>query len=476
MSILSALKTQTNSLDDLAALPQAMIMQMAQKGQIRQDMLAPILARKAEMAEASARSRALQGQGGQQPTVMERIMQTNAQAEAPMDSREMGVANLPIREDMYDEQRMAGGGIVAFSDNPNQPIRVGMPGEKKLEDMTEEERAEYIKNNAYLQRSQALSRAPVAFAEFLKEYNPVTGSKFREGVADFFKSDGMSTYEKGRKAKTGEIPMFLGNQPTEKGKMVAEGKMTPDQNLQEVKNREKRATADAEAMAKFDEATALYEKERAAKLAGAKKDSGNVTGKKDVKTAETAKEDYLSKYEKMIMDAGEAAKGARDEAKWMRLAEAGLGIASGDSPYAFSNLKGALPGLRGYGEDIRDLRKEDRARIKDLFEIQKERADVANKEKMLEVQRLAATKPSGVAELAQLYRTDPELARLVQGQGKAGIMTFEEAYKIVATDLKNASLSDAEKVQKARDLMAASSGGGASAATVLNYVPGKGVK
>lgn len=471
MSILDALKTQTNSLDDLAALPQAMIMQMAQKGQIRQDMLAPILARKAEMAEASARSKALQGQGGQQPTVMERIMQANAQAEAPMVEREVGVANLPIREDMYDEKRMAGGGIVAFADNPNQPVRVGMPGEKPFEEMTEEERAEYIKNNKYLQRSQAIANAPRGFVDFVKEYNPITGGKFREGFADFFKGDGMSTYEKGRKARTGEIPMFVGDQPTEKGKMVAEGRMTPEQNLREVQNKEKRLAADADAMAKFDEATALYEKERATKLAGARKDSGNVTGRKDTKTADTAKEDYLSKYEKMIMDAGEAAKGAREEAKWMRLAEAGLGIASGDSPYAFSNLKGALPGLRGYGEDIRDLRKEERARVKDLMEIQKERADVDYKGKLLDVQRLAATKPSGIAELAQLYRTDPDLARLVQGQGKAGIMTFEEAYKIVANDLKNASLSEAEKAQKARDLINLSTSGGGINAQLPSGIP-----
>ena len=114
MSILSALKTQTNSIDDLAALPQALIMQMAQKGQIREDMLAPILSRKAEMAEAVARTKALQGQG-QQPTVMEQIMQKNAEAESPApEAREMGVAQLPVRPGMY--QGMAGGGIVAFYD------------------------------------------------------------------------------------------------------------------------------------------------------------------------------------------------------------------------------------------------------------------------------------------------------------------------------------------------------------------------
>jgi hypothetical protein len=114
MSILDAIRNQTNSLDDLAALPQAMIMQMAQKGQIRQDMLAPILGRKAEMADAVARTNALQSQGGQMPTVMEQLMQRNAESEMP-EAREMGVAQLPIREDMYS-QGMAGGGIIAFEE------------------------------------------------------------------------------------------------------------------------------------------------------------------------------------------------------------------------------------------------------------------------------------------------------------------------------------------------------------------------
>jgi hypothetical protein len=117
MSILSALRTQTDSIDDLAALPQAMIMQMAQKKQIREDMIAPILARKAEMAEASARNQALKTQG-QQPTVMEQLMQRNAVAEqkAPEQQTDVGIGQLPVNPAMFQEQSMAGGGIVAFAD------------------------------------------------------------------------------------------------------------------------------------------------------------------------------------------------------------------------------------------------------------------------------------------------------------------------------------------------------------------------
>ncbi len=124
MSILSALKQQNNSIDDLAALPQAMIMQMAQKKQISEDMLAPILSRKAELAEAVARQNALKSAGQTPPTVMEQLMAQNAQAEQPEMPQQMqqqmpqqmpqnmedaGVAQLPIPNRQY-----AGGGIVAF--------------------------------------------------------------------------------------------------------------------------------------------------------------------------------------------------------------------------------------------------------------------------------------------------------------------------------------------------------------------------
>jgi hypothetical protein len=136
MSILSALKIQSSSIDDLAKLPQAMIMQMAQKKQIDKEMLAPILARKAEMMEAVSRSKALQ-QPANQPSVMEQVMAKNIEAENPANTvpqmpqqapqmpmqmpqqmpqmpaqmpADAGVAQLPIPERQY-----AGGGIVAFA-------------------------------------------------------------------------------------------------------------------------------------------------------------------------------------------------------------------------------------------------------------------------------------------------------------------------------------------------------------------------
>jgi len=82
MSILGDIKQQKHSLDDLAKLPQSMIMQMAQRKEILPEMVAPILSRKAEMMDAVAQSKALQNaQQGPAPTVLESLMAKNAQAQ-----------------------------------------------------------------------------------------------------------------------------------------------------------------------------------------------------------------------------------------------------------------------------------------------------------------------------------------------------------------------------------------------------------
>jgi len=116
MSILSAIRQQSGSIDDLAKLPQAMIMQMAQRKQISTEMVAPILARKAEMIDAAAKSKAMQG-GLPQTSVMEQIMAQNSAAEQPQQMPQQmptmenaGVAQLPVPERQY-----AGGGIIAFA-------------------------------------------------------------------------------------------------------------------------------------------------------------------------------------------------------------------------------------------------------------------------------------------------------------------------------------------------------------------------
>jgi hypothetical protein len=458
MSILSAIRQQSSSIDDLAKLPQAMIMQMAQKKQIATEMVAPILARKAEMIDAAAKSKAMQG-GTPQTSVMEQIMAQNSMAEQPQQMPQQmpqmentGVAQLPVPERMY-----AGGGIVAFQNNPNQPVSTNMP----TTELSEEDKR-YLEENPYLQRSRGVASL------FKNVFDPNYVGEKVIGAARRFVSETPEEQAKrfrtASQARTGEIPMFAGTDLTTKGKMVAEGRMKPNESVTDVIQKELKQQV---ASRDFD----TTEQEQPAKK------SGNVSTakvepqvKKEPPTQDNKppEEPLYSKYEKMLMDEREAAKGSREEAKYARLLEASLGMLGGESPYAFVNIgKGGAPALKGYGEDIKALRAEERGRIKELMGIESMRQEAKRAADELAIRKeLAgytgrqaaaaerqAGKPSSIAELAELYRTNPEIARQISGVGKTGTITFEEAYKLIAADPKNLTLNETQKAQKARELM-----------------------
>ena len=64
-----------------------------------------------------------------------------------------------------------------------------------------------------------------------------------------------------------------------------------------------------------------------------------------------------------------------------------------------------------------------------------------------------AGKPTREEFLANLAKTDPETFRLMQGQGKAGVLTFEEALKVVNSDKLNMGKSPDEKIRMAQELL-----------------------
>ena len=129
MSILNAIKEvkrDNNNLQDMALLPQALIMQMAQRGEIQKELVPLIISKKAEMIEATARQRALMQGGAQQPSVIEQKMMEIAQAENPAPAPQMmpqQMAQMPaqlpedvgIAQNPVPPMQMAGGGIIAFA-------------------------------------------------------------------------------------------------------------------------------------------------------------------------------------------------------------------------------------------------------------------------------------------------------------------------------------------------------------------------
>tara|TARA_R110000868_G_scaffold342634_1_gene603520 strand:+ start:838 stop:2028 length:1191 start_codon:yes stop_codon:yes gene_type:complete len=135
MSILSAIKQQSGSIEDLAKLPQTMIMQMAQRKEIVPEMVPAILAKKADMIDRAAKAKAAQG-GVPQQSIMDQIMAKNANAENPQTMGQMpppmpqqnqmaqqpqpmqqpqGPEDVGIASNPVPPMQLAGGGIIAFA-------------------------------------------------------------------------------------------------------------------------------------------------------------------------------------------------------------------------------------------------------------------------------------------------------------------------------------------------------------------------
>jgi hypothetical protein len=86
-----------------------------------------------------------------------------------------------------------------------------------------------------------------------------------------------------------------------------------------------------------------------------------------------------------IRSSKEASKDARKEAKLMAMLQAGLGIASGTSPYAAANLKGAMPALQGYQEEMRGIRSDENKQIAQIAALNLKGAELKQELKKLGV-------------------------------------------------------------------------------------------
>ena len=442
MSILDALRKQKSSIDDFAMLPQAMIMQLAKTGQIGKEMVLPILNRKAELNQAAMNDKAMR-QPAQQPTLLEKILS----AEQPQQMADMGVAQLPIREDMYDEQRMAGGGIVAFQNNPDQPISEDMP-------TTDE-------TNPYLRRSQGIYEAgrqlfmPRNYNPFAKmgdlyqSYQQNIGQPFAAAANRFINETPEQQAERFRRASQARenIGKRMSGVPTtaEEARRLA-----PAEKI--VGNEQ--ALYDAERIAKESGRTAMPsvgpQGQVIAPDDGTKKQKVAAAGA-NVAAQETGTS-AIDEYAKILKQQGEDATKARQEAKYMRLLEAGLGIMGGTSQYALTNIgQGAIGAAKGFAEDVKGFRAEERERAKLLGSLgmEKEKLGITKKhyedvarlgEQELAIKKIIAGKAPGEVQLIERYaaskgipfakaveefygskKIDPIMAKLLENRGKGKV-------------------------------------------------------
>lgn len=189
------------------------------------------------MTEAMGRKQlrqAMQGaqaqQQAQQPSVKDQLLAETA----------AGIDQLPAPNMASLGEGHAAGGIIAFN------------GENGSHVPTQEEIDEYIKNNPALQRSHAVTNPGKAIAEWWSNL-----------------PSQQDIWETGKKARTGQIPGFYGEDLTPKGKLVQAGLVDPETPRRDVlavaqKNLDKK-NLDLQSLADFDAATALFEAERANK-------------------------------------------------------------------------------------------------------------------------------------------------------------------------------------------------------------------
>jgi hypothetical protein len=331
MSILDALKTfkqERESIDDVASLPQTLIMQMAQKGQIPKTDVPMILSRKAEMAQTEANIRALraqQSQGGVAPTIMEQLMAANAQQEVPQEMADVGIASNPV-----PEMRLAGGGIIAF-DNGGEVQRFqegGSPISRFFGLPSSEEKQRMSEINDVYQglRSQT---APIGlFKEQTSEEYDTAGK-----LADYIRKEQRNI------AKDPELFAKFKADPYTFSGIARPAKTTTGRATDLPKNTSAPAAAPA--------AAPVTRKE----TPPAPPSSG--TG--------APKDDYMSSLNQMMKDIQserEALKGNKQDNVNQALLAAGLGMMAGTSPYAFANIgAGGMKGAEQYAElQSRDLK------------------------------------------------------------------------------------------------------------------------
>ena len=415
MSILSAIKSQTGTLTELSKLPQALIMQMAQKGQIAQEMVMPILSKKAEMVEAARAMQNAQQQGGMPPTtVLEQIMQQNAVAEQPapqpmqqsMPQREQGIETLDTGR--MNPEQYAGGGIVAFDEGGEVPSYAGgsfiiSPSAQRERDFGSGGRRDILLQE--LQTEQARANAGDAAAQQnvimlqreLSRMKPAP-SMIKRGLsaaADMLIPNAAAGERSGyvedpmqqapMRGQPREIPP-VAPPPKPVGIATVKPAAPPAPAAPPVVftpppvPKEERLLPPVEVFPEKETPPELVAPVfKPEILSGRGFDIAQDKARaEEFTTAYGIDPDYFKKQrDKLEAESAEIPK-EKEQAKYMALAEAGLAIAAGASPYALQNIaKGGGKGLeayKGYQKDIKEkqrLLKDRDAKISEAEQLEK---------------------------------------------------------------------------------------------------------
>lgn len=294
-----------------------------------------------------------------------------AAAQMPQQPRGQGLDQVPVPPEMFDEQRMAGGGIVAFQAG----------GRSSLQDILRQMSMQELE---YYNRT---GRLPEKYRMMMPGAEPTfTGALRDQGVPTSSVGAPMAPVPSTTPRLTfGETTPFVGVGPEQVDPFSGTQTASGDRTQADVGFIPPPGTPEAEPSRALLRQAAEEETKKAAERRAAAPVAPKPTG--EAKPQGTSFSDILREIqgqmpqgeafgtlEKEILEDRKGRAKEKKDAGWLRLAEAGLGIAGGESPYFATNVgKGAAAALKGYAEDLREQKKLDREDKKILADIEQAR-------------------------------------------------------------------------------------------------------
>lgn len=248
----------------------------------------------------------------------------------PQQPPQQGLDQIPVPEQMFQPQGMAGGGIVAFSNG-------GIPLQTRLrlrEMMTPQEQAAFDRTGVI----------PEYLLNRVQEVTPPPQDP-RAGNPDLRAPVVMRG---GRPISIDPSGQEIGTALPSTAEMAVDA--MPSANLAGINMQPliSKATDLAKALRPDEMPKVPTVQEASTRTSDLLRESGY-------------NEQALQQIRNDIKAQRESMAGDKREAMNLRLIEAGLGIMGGESPYAFTNIgKGAAPALKGLSDDIKDMKKAER--------------------------------------------------------------------------------------------------------------------
>ena len=388
------------------------------------------------------------------PTVAQEVMQPMgarmglgaiAPQGQPQQPQAQGIDQIPVPDQMFEPQGMAGGGIVAFSNGGRGVDR------RILDSLTLRELQEYNRTGKLPGRFEitadpsvagmtvdpifgAATDMPTFSGMFEQQGGLMTPSTAEDVIAQAQRGEGPNVSRPAAPADVAVVPPGGPVIPRPTG--IAEA--APAKSVV-------RKPEEKKPLSIFDEA-----KNAADKLKAYKTQFGVGGEDPDAAMREKLKQ----------LQAG--SKEERREAAYMAMIMAGLGIAGGTSPYFAVNLKEAIPALKEYGVAKRDIKKAEmeytkmetelnrsaearkRGDMELALKLEESAADRELKLRQVVAAERTANKPTQLRELIDIAtgadKTKAELAqKMIAGKSGPKAMSQYERARLQQTGMRNAS-------------------------------------